>query len=85
VRCAVGSLPITVFVTAYDQYALEGVRSECARLPVETRRERMPLERVHHELATRDADEHRSRLLPRLGTLSGKAGLALDKALAHAT
>lgn len=80
-------MPITVFVTAYDQYALKAFEANALDYllkPVEDARLDTALERVRHEFATRDADEHRARLLRLLGTLSGKPELTLDEALADA-
>ena len=78
-------MPITVFVTAYDQYALkafEAIALDYLLKPVEDARLDTALDRVRHEFATRDADEHRGRLLRLLGTLSGKPDLTLEEALA---
>src|SRR6185312_6732450 len=73
-------MPITVFVTAYDQYALKAFEANALDYllkPVEDARLDSALDRVRHELSTRDADEHRGRLLRLLGTMSGRPDLTL--------
>jgi len=68
-------MPLTVFVTAYDQYALKAFEANALDYllkPVEDARLDTALDRVRHELSTRDADEHRGRLLRLLGTMSGR-------------
>ena len=77
-------LPLTVFVTAYDHYAIRAFEA-CAvdylLKPVEDARLRQALARVREVLAGRDAQEHRSRLLQLLGEVSGRPDLCLDQAL----
>ncbi len=77
-------LPVTVFVTAYDHYAMRAFDA-CAvdylLKPVEDVRLRQALSRVRAELAGREAQDHRDRLLQLLGQVSGRPGLRLDEAL----
>ncbi|HKE17299.1 MAG TPA: LytTR family DNA-binding domain-containing protein [Kofleriaceae bacterium] len=77
-------LPLTVFVTAYDQYAVRAFEA-CAvdylLKPLEDARLQQALARVREALAARDAQDHRARLLELLGELSGRPGLRLDEAL----
>jgi two-component system, LytTR family, response regulator len=77
-------LPLTVFVTAYDHYAVRAFEA-CAvdylLKPVDDDRLRLALSRVREALAARDAHGHRARLLELLGELSGRPGLRLEEAL----
>jgi two-component system LytT family response regulator len=77
-------LPLTVFVTAYDQYAVRAFEA-CAvdylLKPLEDVRLRQALARVRAALAGREAHDHRDRLLELLGQVSGRPGLRLDEAL----
>ena len=76
-----------MFVTAYDQYAISAFETgaiDYLLKPVEDERLTVALDRVRRELSTRDADEHRARLLRLLGTISGRPDLTLDEALADA-
>jgi two-component system, LytTR family, response regulator len=79
--------PLTVFVTAYDHYAIRAFNA-CAvdylLKPVEDDRLSQALSRVRDALAGRDAQAHRARLLALLGELSG-GPLRLEDALGAAT
>jgi len=77
-------LPLTVFVTAYDHYAMRAFEA-CAvdylLKPVEDVRLRQALARVRASLAGREAQDHRDRLLQLLAQVSGRPDLRLDEAL----
>jgi two-component system LytT family response regulator len=77
-------MPLTVFVTAHDHYAVRAFNA-CAvdylLKPVEPDRLHQALNRVREALAGRDAVAHRARLLTLLGELSGRPALRLDDAL----
>lgn len=77
-------MPLTVFVTAYDQHALAAF-SACAidylLKPVDEDRLAEALERVRATLALRSASAHRDRLLGLIAQLSGRPDLQLEEAL----
>lgn len=82
------AMPLTVFVTAHDRYAIQAFTA-CAvdylLKPVADDRLDLALARVREALAGRDAQAHRARLLELLGEVSGRPALRLDEALeAHA-
>jgi len=77
-------LPMTVFVTAYDQYALRAFAAAALDYlvkPVDDERLAAALTRVRDALAGRDARAHRDRLLALLGEVTGRPALRLDEAL----
>jgi two-component system LytT family response regulator len=78
------AMPLTVFVTAYDHYAIRAFTA-CALdyllKPVADDRLDQALTRVRDALAGRDALAHRARLLELLGEVSGRPALRLDEAL----
>jgi two-component system, LytTR family, response regulator len=78
-------LPMTVFVTAYDQYALAAFAASALDYllkPVEDARLDQALERARAQIATRSANDHCERLLKLLATLSNAPNLRLDDVLA---
>jgi len=80
-------LPLTIFVTAYDQYALKAFEANALDYllkPIEDARLDSAIDRARQEIVTRGADEHCERLLRLLGTMSGRPDLTLDQALADA-
>ena len=81
-------MPLTVFVTAYDQYALDAFAA-CAvdylLKPVEDARLDQALATVRARLAAIDAESSRDRLLHLLAQVSGRPDLTLADALEPAT
>ena len=77
-------MPITVFVTAYDHYAIKAFEASAVDYllkPVDDSRLHLALFRVREELEKRDAGRHCEQLLKLLGDLSGKPELTLEQAL----
>lgn len=80
------SLPLTVFVTAYDQYALDAFAA-CAvdylLKPVDEQRLDQAVQTVRERLREREAGGNRDKLLRLLARASGKNDLTLADALAQ--
>lgn len=77
-------MPLTVFVTAYDQYAMRAFEANAVDYllkPIEDARLDAAIERARQGLAARDAYDHCARLLRLLGDVSGKPDLTLEQAL----
>jgi two-component system LytT family response regulator len=72
----VDQLPLVVFVTAYDEYALRAFDVSAVDYllkPFDRERFQAALGRVKHHFRTRDADELRSRVRELLDRMSGPA------------
>lgn len=77
-------MPLVVFVTAYDHYAIrafEASATDYLLKPVDDGRLAQALARVRQAREQRDASGHCAQLLGLLGELSGRPSLALDDAL----
>lgn len=77
-------MPLLVFVTAYDHYAIrafEASATDYLLKPVEESRLAQALVRVRQARAQREASGHCAHLLGLLGELSGRPPLDLDEAL----
>ena len=77
-------LPLVVFVTAYDHYAIRAFEASAVDYllkPIDDSRLHQALYRVRQQRRERDADNHCARLLNLLGELSGKPSLTLGEAL----
>ena len=77
-------MPLTVFVTAFDQYALDAFAASALDYllkPVEDIRLDQAVERARAALATRAAQDHCEKLLKLLATLSDKPDLRLSDVL----
>lgn len=80
----VTQLPLTVFVTAYDEYATQAFEANALDYllkPIDDARLDSALERARGSLQSRNAEENCARLLSLLGNVSGRPDLTLDEAL----
>jgi len=80
------SLPLVVFVTAYDQYAIQAFDAHAIDYllkPIDEVRFAAALARVREQLLARSASSQRDRLLQIIADITGCGELALDELLAH--
>jgi two-component system, LytTR family, response regulator len=80
------SLPLVVFVTAYDQYAIQAFEARAIDYllkPIDEVRFRDALARVREQLRSRSAESQRDRLLEIIAEISGSGELMLDELLAQ--
>jgi len=80
------SLPLVVFVTAYDQYAIKAFEARAIDYllkPIDDARFATALLRVREHLRARTASMQRDRLLQIIAEITGCGELALDELLAH--
>lgn len=78
------AMPLVVFVTAYDHFALrafEAAAIDYLLKPVDDERLYQAIDRVRHELAQRASGTHCAQLLRLLGELDGRGPLTLEQAL----
>jgi two-component system LytT family response regulator len=77
-------LPLVVFVTAYDHYAIRAFEASAVDYllkPIEDSRLHQALFRVRQQRREREAEQNCARLLNLLGELSGKPALTLDEVM----
>ncbi|HYL03967.1 MAG TPA: LytTR family DNA-binding domain-containing protein [Steroidobacteraceae bacterium] len=82
------SLPIIVFVTAYDQYAIRAFEARAIDYllkPIDEARFATAIERVREHLRARTAAAQRDRLLEVIAEITGCGQLALEELLEHGT
>lgn len=80
------SLPVVVFVTAYDQYAIRAFEAHAVDYllkPVDDGRFNAALQRVRGQVQSRAAATQRDRLVQIIAELTGSGELALDELLAR--
>src|SRR5580658_1551550 len=80
------SLPLVVFVTAYDQYAIQAFDAHAIDYllkPIDEARFTAALVRVREHMLARSASTQRDRLLQIIADITGCGELALDELLAH--
>lgn len=78
------SLPLVVFVTAYDQYAIRAFEARAVDYllkPIDDDRFDATLEKVRAHLRARDAAEQRDRLVGLIAEITGCGEVALDELL----
>jgi two-component system LytT family response regulator len=77
-------LPLVVFVTAYDHYAIRAFEANAVDYllkPIDDSRLHQALYRVRQLRREHEAEDHCARLLSLLGELSGKPELSIDDAI----
>jgi two-component system, LytTR family, response regulator len=82
------SLPLVVFVTAYDQYAIRAFEARAVDYllkPIDDDRFDATLEKVRVQLRARDAAEQRDRLVGLIAEITGCGEVALDELLERGT
>lgn len=80
------SLPVIVFVTAYDQYAVKAFEARAIDYllkPIDEARFTAALERAREQVQARGAADQRDRLLEVIAEISGSGELALEDVLAR--
>ena len=86
-RLAGSDMPMIIFVTAYDEFALKAFEANALDYllkPINEERLRLAVERARRALDEKSADVHRDKLLNLVCALTGRE-LTLDTALAEAT
>jgi len=80
------SLPLVVFVTAYDQYAIRAFEARAVDYllkPIEDERFDATLEKVRAHIHARDALQQRDRLFGLIAEITGCGQIALEELLEH--
>jgi two-component system, LytTR family, response regulator len=80
------SLPVVVFVTAYDQYAVQAFEAHAIDYllkPIDDARFAAALTRVREHVRAKNAASQRDRLMQIIAEITGCGELALDELLTH--
>jgi two-component system LytT family response regulator len=80
------SLPVVVFITAYDQYAIQAFEARAVDYllkPIDEVRFAATLTRVREHMRARSAAEQRDRLMQIIAEITGCGELALDELLSQ--
>lgn len=78
------NLPLVVFVTAYDQYALRAFEARAVDYllkPIDERRFEMTLERVRQSMQARHAVDQRDKLLAVVAEITGSGEIEIETLL----
>jgi two-component system LytT family response regulator len=82
------ALPLVVFVTAYDQYAVRAFEARAIDYllkPIDDRRFDATLERVRQSAVARSAADQRDRLMEIVAEITGSGEIGLEELLEHGT
>ena len=82
------TLPLVVFITAYDQYAVRAFEARAIDYllkPIDDRRFDATLERVRQNAVARSAADQRDRLLEIVAEITGSGEIGLEELLEHGT
>ncbi len=80
------SLPVLVFVTAYDQYAIKAFEARAVDYllkPIDEARFQIALERVREHVRAKTAANQRDRLMEIIAEITGSGELVLDELLSR--
>jgi two-component system LytT family response regulator len=80
------SLPVLVFVTAYDQYAIKAFEARAVDYllkPIDEARFQVALERVREHVRAKTAATQRDRLMEIIAEITGSGELVLDELLSR--
>jgi two-component system, LytTR family, response regulator len=78
------SLPVLVFITAYDQYAIQAFEARAVDYllkPIDDGRFEAALERIREHVRAKSAANQRDRLMEIIAEITGSGELALDELL----
>ncbi len=81
-------LPLVVFVTAYDQYAVRAFEARAIDYllkPIDDRRFDATLQRVRQSAGARSAADQRDRLMEIVAEITGAGEIGLEELLEHGT
>ena len=80
------SMPLVVFVTAFDQYAVDAFDIHAVDYvlkPVEDERLATAIERVRHHLKKSDSDSHKKRLMDLITNITGQSPAQIDEMIVN--